>query len=130
MDIDWDVWDEPQLRVSAQTDNGPIRRFKPTSTNADIEAAAACSVPTNTRRKQKWAFSLYEKWQRERFSKGKAVADLLDCENDVLSRNLCHFLLELRKDNGDEYPGKTLYEVVSSLQGYLREKGKMVSLLS
>ena len=30
------------------------------------------------------------------------------------------FVAEVRKEDGQEYPGKTIYEMICSLQGYLR----------
>ena len=34
---------------------------------------------------------------------------------------LARFIAEVRKQDGEEYPGKTIYEMISSIQGYLRK---------
>ena len=34
---------------------------------------------------------------------------------------LARFVAEVRKQDGQEYPGKTIYEMISSIQSYLRK---------
>ncbi len=50
-------------------------------------------------------------------------------ELDQLSDTLCHFLMEIWKQNGDEYPRETLYEIVLSLQHYMAMNGRQLKLL-
>ena len=43
---------------------------------------------------------------------------------------LARFIAEVRKEDGQEYPGKTLYEMIGSIQTFLRVKWKRnVSLM-
>ena len=37
---------------------------------------------------------------------------------------LARFIAEIRKEDGQEYPGKTLHEMMSSIQTFLRVKFK------
>lgn len=46
--------------------------------------------------------------------------------NEVLSQ----FIAEVRKDRGERYPGKTLHELISSLQKYLELNGRSVNFFS
>lgn len=48
---------------------------------------------------------------------------------DLISFNVCRFILEVRKQNGDDYPSDTLYELVLALQHYLRSNGCDVKFL-
>ena len=38
--------------------------------------------------------------------------------------------MEARKENGEEYPAKTLYEIVCSIQSYLRSHNRPVNFFS
>ena len=38
----------------------------------------------------------------------------------MLDLTLARFAAEVRKEDGQQYPGKTLYEILSSIQMYLR----------
>ncbi len=46
-----------------------------------------------------------------------------------IPETLCLFVLEIRKQNGDEYPRETLYKIVLSLQNFLAMNGRTVKLL-
>jgi len=97
------------------------------------------STPENTK-KAMWAFWLYETWAEWRRSAYKPesmrykVGDILMLNlelhvmtekdlNDVLSQ----FIGEVRKDQGERYPPKT---VLSSVQNYIELKGKKVGFFS
>lgn len=47
----------------------------------------------------------------------KEIQELSEEELDFF---LARFVAEVRKEDSSEYPGKTIYEMISSLQGYLR----------
>ena len=49
---------------------------------------------------------------------------------DELDFCLCRFICEVRKTDGAEYPGKTCYEIVTSIQKYFEMNGKCFKLLS
>ena len=111
----------------------------------DLLELASESIPTNTKRKAMWAFRLYESWQNWRKSnfadeqdeKSKVskilekTTELLDISRDEdLCEVLSQFITEVRKEGGERYPGKTLHEIVSSLQKYFEMKGKQVQLFA
>ena len=109
----------------------------------DLIALSEESIPVNTRQKAMWAYRLYEKWAQWRkdaydprvdFS---TVGDLLMIHTELagvpdhdVNELLCQFIAEVRKDGGERYPGKTLHELVSSLQKYFEMKGRKVSFFS
>ena len=47
---------------------------------------------------------------------------LLSIEKGNLCEALCKFIPEVRKKDGGEYPGKTLYEMIVCIQKFLNEK--------
>ncbi len=48
---------------------------------------------------------------------------------EKLCNTLCIFLTEIHKQNGDEYPWETLYEIVLSIQHYMSINGRQLKLL-
>lgn len=48
---------------------------------------------------------------------------------DDLCFNVCRFILEVRKQNEDDYPSNTLYKLVLALQHYIRGQGSDVKFL-
>ena len=83
--------------------------------------------------KIKWAVKVFSDWQTNFLSSSDTFdvrvyesdidrVDLLEKESFEFS--MCKFLSEVRKVNGDEYPGKTLYHMVVSIQKHLVTKGK------
>ena len=63
-------------------------------------------------------------------SKGKLIeGTLLNMDIDKLCEMLCMFLCEICKQNGDEHPRETLYEIVLSIQHYMSINGRNLKLL-
>ena len=50
-------------------------------------------------------------------------------EKDSFEFSMCKFLAEVWKLNGDEYPGKTVYHMVVSIQKHVVTKGKKWKLI-
>ena len=95
------------------------------------------STAENTKKKAMWAFRLYETWaewrrsvyapKRMRYKVGDILMLNLELHvmteedlNDVLSQ----FIGEVRKDQGERYPPKTLHELICSVQKYIELKGR------
>lgn len=90
-----------------------------------------------------WVYCLYEKWVQW-------WKDVYDLRVDFLivgdlfviyielvgvfdydvNEFFCQFIVEVRKDGGECYLVKILYELVSSLQKYFEMKGRKVSFFS
>ena len=77
--------------------------------------------------KMSWGVNAYNEWRKVRLEREYNAcifnANLEDLENlnkIELEEALCHFIPEVTKSKGDgEYPGKTLYEMIVSIQKYL-----------
>ena len=50
--------------------------------------------------------------------------DIDEMSDEILDFTLARFVAEVRKEDGQEYPGKTIYEILSSIQMYLRVQYK------
>ena len=77
-----------------------------------------------------WAVRAYQQWRNNKITDEHSFdIDVFDANLDDLSKvtkknlehALCIFLAEVKKVNGDEYPGKTLYQLVVAIQHYLNE---------
>ena len=87
-------------------------------------------VKPKTQSNVNWAVSAYNRWRNERLNNmeydyGIYNADL-NCPERLEKMNLihalCYFIPEITKVSGEAYPGKTLYQIVVSIQKYLETK--------
>ena len=76
---------------------------------------------------------VFEEWKKHRNEavlkedySGEPVIqeDIDEMSDEMLDFTLARFVAEVRKEDGQEYPGKTLYEILSSIQMYLRVQCK------
>ncbi len=56
--------------------------------------------------------------------------NLINMKIDQMNEVLSYFLIEIRKQNGEEYPHEMLYKIVLSLQYYIAMNGHDVKLLN
>ena len=78
-------------------------------------------------KKVKWAKTLFTDWMSDRNMLAFTYPNLeisvisvkLDMTKEELNHSISRFLVEVRKQNGQEYPGATLYELVIGIQLYL-----------
>ena len=90
-------------------------------------------------RKWAWILKVFEEWKKKRNEavlredySGEPVIqeDIDEMSDELLDFALARFVAEVRKKDGQEYPGKTLYEILSSIQMYLRVQCKRNITLS
>ncbi|XP_052097319.1 zinc finger MYM-type protein 3-like [Mytilus californianus] len=97
------------------------------------------SLAESTKKKIKWAYNLFNTWKTQR--NAIAVADLslnisiISPDLEVMTKDelcfaLSRFICEIKKENGEEYPGQTLYEILINIQLYLEGKGKYFKFLN
>ncbi len=55
--------------------------------------------------------------------------DVSTLEKNTLSYGLCYFITEIKKLSGDDFPAKTLYEMIICVQMYLEKMGIFWKLL-
>ena len=91
----------------------------------------------STRKKVQWAARIFEQWKCIHNFKLKQTdhlddvidSNLLNLKVDQLSDILSLFLIEIWKQNGNEYPQETLYEIVLSIQYYMCMNSRDIKLL-
>ena len=79
-----------------------------------------------------WGVKTYQEWRENKLSD---IANYDECVFNVnldnlesltkqnLEHSLCMFIAEVCKVNGDDYPGKMLYQLTVSIERFLTEKG-------
>ena len=100
------------------------------STSQRIHNLKQMQVKPNTMSNVNWAVSSYNRWRNERlysneYDYGIYAADINQpdkLQKDNLVHALCYFIPEITKVSGEAYPGKTLYQLIVSLQKYLETK--------
>ena len=90
-------------------------------------------VSDASRRKWAWVLKVFEEWKKQRNEavlkedySGEPVIqeDIDEMFDEMLDFTLARFVAEVRKEDGQEYPGKTLYDILSSNEMYLRVQCK------
>jgi hypothetical protein len=91
----------------------------------DVQEFVSNSKPINTINKTRWAVSVFNSWKNARGWEG----ELLTMSNENLNSALNFFILEVRNKSGKEYYPNTIYELIISIQHYLRANNRFVSFL-
>ena len=85
-----------------------MERFNFISTQ-EIESRVRHGVPAGTKKATTFALRVYEEWitaRNEAFPEDQlpSLTDLPTVSKDIISRTLCHFVVEIRRKDGKEYP--------------------------
>ncbi len=111
-------------------------RFKKATSNAELDQLSGKKFALNTDRKITWAVDLFNNWRDERMKDPDCPTEILWCSlkdptlnKAHLCRTLCSFVNEVRRKDRQEYPGKTLYDLVLCLQFHLEKKGMFWKLI-
>ena len=67
-----------------------------------------------------WAHSVWLAWCKAR----KVEKPVAEMSLEELDEHLSQFVFETRRQDGNPYPPKTLYQLVCGLQRFLRENGR------
>ncbi|CAG2195298.1 unnamed protein product [Mytilus edulis] len=145
IDDDLAAWAEqietqhPPISIAA-TVTGPEntnKRIKRIVSDDEIKRIAVKSTADNTKKKMRWAINVFRKWQLERNELAKRdenisciAPDIEEMTKDELCYSLSRFICEVIKENGEDYPGQTLYEILINIQMYFEQKGKCYKFLN
>ena len=129
---DDDSIDGFMLEASQQYEERDNRFAEPVSSNHLTELKDS-GIPTKTRQSTNWALNVWKSWVKAR-KKSKPVEDdedtsilienIEEMEADAIGFWLPRFVVEMRKENGSEYPPDSVYSVCSGLQRHLRVKDR------
>ena len=116
-----------------------MKRFRPAKSVDEKRDSVEAAVPSCTKYCTKWAYKIFEDWQLSRknkvaneeatalrFDNLSSVQDLDSVKLDELSAEslnfwLSKFVQEVAKKNGERYPPRTIYSIVSGINRYLAE---------
>ena len=86
-------------------------------------------------KKVPWVRKMYNEWRTYRHANGFEfiTCDIEDpksiCEESLIFA-LCHFITEVKKVNGEDFPGKTLYDIIICIQFHLECLGFSYKLIN
>ncbi len=123
------LWDKGQCP--------PTSCVKPPVSEEYVEEFSNKKFASETVKKFCWVKKMFLDWKCNRNKYPDLVPITADLENPVesgltkaqLSYALVHFVSEVKKIDGSDYPPKTIYELVISVQMYLESKGIFWKLL-
>ena len=96
-------------------------RFLRKTTDDDVEKAIVGRIPKNTCRSTNWGISIFQEWLEER----KIDIPLVSMSDADLNQSIAHFVHEVvKRDGKTPYPPNSLYQIVVSIQRFLRENGR------
>ena len=105
-------------------------RFGNPVTNETLDSIKRSAIPMKTRQSTLWAVNVWKAWAKQR----KCIEDdekkyllydnILDMSVESLSFWLSKFVIEVRKENGEEYPPDSIYSICCGLQRHLRTNGR------
>ncbi len=132
---DDDTTTSASTNSSIVIEDQPQRHKQPVS-ESELKSPQGKTFAPATNKKIGWAVKLFVKWQKDRLARGLGgvqieSSDILDPQADVdyLKNTICLFLSEVRRADGKEYPGPSLYNIVVMLQLHFDRQGKTWKLL-
>ena len=121
-----------KLGFAASKTVSNLRRFKKVSDEKIAELKKE-TIKKRTYAKMQWGVKAFRDWRHNRLSNVNGFdVRIYECdidrvellEKDLFEYAMCAFLAEVTKvKDGAEYPGKTLYQMVVSIQKYLNSNG-------
>ena len=91
-------------------------------------------IPKNTNKANEWALKVYEQWASFRRDQMDTLLSdvtlplhLTDGTNCELNYWLSKFIMEIRRQDGTDYPPNSLTNIISGIQRQLRENGRNVN---
>ena len=109
--------------------------FKAPLANNDLRELSNKTFSDDTMRKVRWARKMFREWRAHREeSGGESIGCDLEDATTISEKSLvfalCRFITEVKKINGEEYPGKTLYDIIICLQFHLECQGFSFKLIN
>ncbi|XP_060570042.1 uncharacterized protein LOC132728414 [Ruditapes philippinarum] len=113
------------INVKSDTDG----RFDSVNVVTDLSLLKAQRIPRNTRKQNSWAMSCFEDWAQWRNKqsefllgdRGAVPVDIAAQSLVSLDYWLSRFIVECRREDVQNYPPNTLYNITTSIQRSLRE---------
>ena len=112
---------KPSLKLAAAKSVSKRYNFISSQRLADL---CREKLKKKTASKMNWGVVAYGRWRQARLKEfpNAVIADLEDIQSftkDAFVNSMCYFIPEVVKQNGDLYPGPSLYQMCVAIQKYL-----------
>lgn len=120
-DSDREDFKEPPKKKAKGKGGKESKRFVAPTSSVEMEKICKGFVPKNTQKATNWAVRVFEEWRVER---NKATSDdgkkcpsnLLECPlQTLLNYWLSRFVVEVRREDGQQYPPTTISNLLAGL---------------
>ena len=120
---------------AANTSEPPSQPFSAPLPKEDLNELMHKNFASETMKKIQWATKRHHEWREYHHSLG---LEYIDCNLDdratitatSLDFALCRFITEVKKVDGSDFPGKTLYDIIICLQFHLECLGFSFRLIN
>ena len=132
---DWDQREGPSMTFPSAMDEALLTSTCPPPVNHQPSHNFRLPLPDTTlmelshknfcaETKIKWVRKMYHDWRQFRHSAGFEfipcdLEDKVTISHDSLKFALCRFITEVKKVNGEDFPGKMLYDIIVCVQFHL-----------
>ena len=101
-----------------------LRVFAPPKSREEVVQARKNAIPKKTQDDTKYCIGMWNDWRQHKLLDGSIIPTVDEVDSPTLANLLSHFILEVRKRNGDEFPPNSLHHIVCGIQCYLRMNGQ------
>ena len=109
--------------------------FKEPLQDEELAELSHKNFSPDTMKQIRWVRKMYREWRAHRHSSG---LDFITCDledkatitAESLKFVLCCFIMEIKKVNGEDFPGKTLYHIVVCVQFHLECMGFVFKVIN
>lgn len=101
-------------------------RFANPKSDKEVNEMHATAIPKKTKEDTEYCMRIWNAWWKQRITEMQdeqliIPPDILQMNKEMLQHWLTLFVLEVRKQDGTEYPPNTLYHIVCGIMRYLRQ---------
>ena len=109
--------------------------FKPPLPEENLIDLGHKNFSSKTMKQVRWVRKMYREWRQYRHNQGFAfiqcdLEDKATITAESLKYAMCCFITEVKKANGQDFPGKTLYHIVVCVQFHLECLGFAFKLIN
>ena len=103
--------------------------------DAELTDLACKNFSSETMKQVRWVHKMYREWRANRHANGFQYIQC-DLEEkatitaESLKFALCHFITEIKKLDGSDFPGKTLYHIIVCMRFHLECQGFAFKLVN
>ena len=116
-----------EAESTSKINSTQMPRFAAPKTEEEVKQVRQARIPKKTQIDTRYCIRIWKTWSEHRNSvekNGLVPEDITTLDGEQLQYWLSHFVLEVRKKSGLEYPPNTLHHICCGLQRHLRENGR------